>query len=164
MRGPFAIRKLGFTGTRNGLSYDQRRAIIRLLKAEPPDKAAHGDCIGADAEFHELVRELCPDCEIHVWPSLYEGLRAHKKGDVMYEPGPAGDRDKLIVKFCNYFIGCPPTDFEVQRSGSWQTLRMARNRLNKGLIKEVYLAYPTAGTVEGDWRKRPDYRPPRGDT
>ncbi|NIT77309.1 MAG: hypothetical protein GWN58_22920 [Anaerolineae bacterium] len=164
MKGPFAIRKLGFTGTRNGLSENQRAWLAMELQCNPPDKAAHGDCVGADADFHSLVRLYAPKCEIHIWPSLFEKLRAHCHGDVMYEPGKAGERDKLIVKFATHFVGCPPTDFEVVRSGSWQTLRMARNRLNKGLLKELHWIGPKGPAIPGDWRQRPDYRPPRGDT
>lgn len=152
MKGPFAIRKLGFTGARNGLSEKQAGWLATYLKANPPDKAAHGDCVGADAEFHDLVRWVCPNCKIHIWPSLSESLRAYKKGDVLYEPMKALDRDKLIVKFCNVFVGCPPTDYEITRSGSWATLRMARNRFRKDSIRELYLVYPNAAAVEGDWR------------
>jgi hypothetical protein len=48
---------IGFTGTRYGMTPDQRSAIARLIAetAGPePFFAHHGDCIGADAEFHEL--------------------------------------------------------------------------------------------------------------
>jgi hypothetical protein len=164
MKGLFEpLRKLGFTGTRNGLSDNQRAWLALEIQSNPPAKAGHGDCVGADGDFHDLLRLYAPSCEIHVWPSLFEGLRAFKKGDVMYEPEKAGVRDKHIVKFATHFVGCPPTDFEVQRSGSWQTLRMARNRLNKGLLKELHWIGPNGPAIPGDWRQRSDYRPPRGD-
>lgn len=163
MPGLFSVRKLGFTGTRHGLSGDQREGLVEYVRKLAPHKAAHGDCVGADAEFHQILREFAPNCEIHIWPSTFDKMRAFCEGDVMYEPGRALERDKYIVKFSNYFVGCPPTDFEVQRSGSWATLRMARNRLNKKLLSEVTVFFPTAGIVKGDWRLAPGYRQFRGE-
>jgi len=159
MKGLFAVRKLGFTGTRNGMSPTQRAWIASYIQENLPDKAAHGDCIGADADFHELLREFAPNCEIHIWPSTFEKMRAFCEGDVMYEPGRALERDKYIVKFSTHFVGCPPTDYEIQRSGSWATLRMARNQLNKKLLKELHWIGPTGPAIPGDWRQHPDYVP-----
>lgn len=143
--------RLGFTGSRRGLTDKQRIVLDELVAKICPDEASHGDCIGADAEFHEAVRELVKPCKITVWPSTYEDMRAFCKGDVVHDPMPARDRDQLIVKFSTHFIGCPPTEEEIAQSGSWMTLRMARKV--KTMVHQLHLIRPSGRLTTGDWRE-----------
>jgi hypothetical protein len=58
MTGP-TTRHIGFTGTRHGMTPAQRHAVSQLiaeLAAGAAFTAHHGDCVGADAEFHDLCR------------------------------------------------------------------------------------------------------------
>ena len=147
------IYKLGFTGSRNGLSIAQKKFLTEYIKNHDIDEAAHGDCVGADAEFHDLLKKHKPTCKISVFPSIYGKWRAYRDGDYTHEPLAAKDRDFLIVEFANIFIGCPPTDFEILHSGSWVTIRMAQKRVNKNFISKLYVAYPTIGICDNNWKR-----------
>jgi hypothetical protein len=59
-------RRVGFTGTSCGMTEFQREAVAAALR-EVGDvgEAHHGDCLGADAEFHALCGELGTPVVIH---------------------------------------------------------------------------------------------------
>jgi hypothetical protein len=50
---------LGFTGTRQGMTLAQRKAIESLLRdgLALDSVLVHGDCVGADADMHTLARD-----------------------------------------------------------------------------------------------------------
>jgi hypothetical protein len=50
--------KVGFTGTRKGMTPQQRVAFAELVITLRPTQAHHGDCVGADAEFHHGCKAL----------------------------------------------------------------------------------------------------------
>jgi hypothetical protein len=57
--------KTGFTGTRNGMTPQQKEVITRLeVFTTKILEAYHGDCLGSDADFHHLIREI--DQTIHI--------------------------------------------------------------------------------------------------
>lgn len=64
------LQTIGFTGTRKGMSSPQEDTLCNLLSLLSGFIAVahHGDCLGADAEFHELCRET--GLKIHVHPPL----------------------------------------------------------------------------------------------
>jgi len=49
--------RIGFTGTRKGLTEKQKRRLIARMKslAVIGTEAHHGMCVGADAEFSEIA-------------------------------------------------------------------------------------------------------------
>ena len=75
------VRSLGFTGTRRGMTDAQKERITALLLLFHPRQAHHGDCIGADKQFHELVQQVLPATEIIVHPPDNERLRAYCVGE-----------------------------------------------------------------------------------
>ena len=117
---------LGFTGTREGLTDAQRSALKVILEDVKPDKCTHGDCLGADAEFHDMVRSQCPKAQIAIWPGDIEPMRAFKKGDVMMMPAAPLTRNHMIVIECDRLVACPKENTESLRSGTWATVRDAR--------------------------------------
>jgi hypothetical protein len=121
--------KVGFTGSRDGMSQFQKEQLVVLLSQMEFVEFHHGDCKGADAEAHDIVREFFPHVRIHVHPPKIEFMRAFKEGDVMYEPDEYLPRDERIVNITDLLIGAPKnTDFEEKRSGSWYTIRYARRK------------------------------------
>lgn len=58
--------KIGFTGTQQGMSWEQRQALTKQLLVLQPTEFHHGDCIGADAEAHEAaIRAGVPKIVVH---------------------------------------------------------------------------------------------------
>jgi hypothetical protein len=128
---------LGFTGTQDGLTETQSEELERFLLQRRPARVNHGDCVGADAEFHSLVRSLVPDCEIFVYPCVKTGKRAFCKGDYAFDTAPPLDRNKAIVGASDELVACPKGCSEEVRSGTWATVRYARRR---GI--PVHILYP----------------------
>jgi hypothetical protein len=144
------MRKLGFTGTRNQLTMQQRTWLVEFVKETQPEEAAHGDCIGADEEFHSILRAYARSCRIEIWPSIHPTMRAYCDGDIIHESLPSLERDQLIVDFATEFVGCPPTNKEITRSGSWATLRKARKKYRRNELDALYVVYPDGYIAHGD--------------
>jgi hypothetical protein len=122
--------KIGFTGTRVGMTPKQEKEIAHLLRAQ--SELHHGDCSGADYQAHLIALRLnVPKIVIH--PPTDDKLRAHceryKVENTSVVVKPAADflvRDKDIVLACEMLIAAPSTFKEKRRSGTWTTLRYAR--------------------------------------
>ena len=124
--------KVGFTGTQIGMSEDQINQLTSLLIRLNPSWFHHGDCIGADAEAHEVALKLGIKIAIH--PPRDNKKRAYCKGwKKRYYPEPYLDRDRLIVKETDLLIGAPKSNTEEIRSGTWYTIRYAR-RIQKPML------------------------------
>ena len=121
------VVKIGFTGTRTGMTPPQLATVTRLVKQLQPTEVHHGDCVGADAQFHELVRELLPATKIVVHPPDKNALRAHCVADEICSPAPYLARNRSIVDVAtDGLIGTPQGFAEEKRSGTWFTMRYAR--------------------------------------
>jgi hypothetical protein len=118
--------RVGITGTREGMSQAQKEQFVLKLHELSPTEFHHGDCLGADAEGHDIVREFFPNVKIHVHPPKSDYMRARRKGDVMYEPDDYIPRDYRIVDMTEFMFGAPLTDKEIIRSGTWTTIRYTR--------------------------------------
>jgi hypothetical protein len=128
---------IGFTGTKKGMTDIQKDRVGGILQYHMPPEVRHGDCVGADKQFHEIVRRLCPGAKIVVHPPEFLMYRAFCKGDVILPAKPYLRRDDDIVGACEFLIATPKEGFEVLRSGTWATIRRARK---KG--KHVTIIYP----------------------
>jgi hypothetical protein len=130
---------VGFTGTSNGCTDAQLIALRKLVKRLAPDTAHHGDCVGADEQFHGLLEEFDISPIIH--PPVNPVKRAFCKAGIT--SGiilPAREylvRNKDIVKAADKLIACPHTMEEQLRSGTWSTYRYA-----KKLQLPIYVIYP----------------------
>jgi hypothetical protein len=119
--------KIGFTGTREGMTQHQKEQFVLKMQELGPTEFHHGDCEGADAEAHDIVREFFPDVIIHVYPPKSKYRQAFKKGDIHYEPQEYLVRDNNIVDACDHLIGAPKSDKPATKSGSWYTIRYAKS-------------------------------------
>lgn len=134
--------KLGFTGTRDGLTENQKIALKKLFEdlLYSIDEFHHGDCLGADMDahilseelqFHRIAKEKIFNIIIH--PPEKDTLRAYCVGDETRDVFPYLRRNKNIVDETDILIACPKSRIEEQRSGTWSTVRYAYSK-NKPLI------------------------------
>lgn len=117
---------MGFTGTQHGMTRLQKALFEGALARLCPEVFHHGDCIGADAEAHAMVRAAAPKCRIEVHPPQDDSKRAFCDGDKMWPPRPYLARNRNIVFCCDELIAAPFTQIEELRSGTWATIRYAR--------------------------------------
>lgn len=127
--------KVGFTGSRDGMSQHQKEQFVITFDSLGVTEFHHGDCVGADAQAHDIVREFFPAVKIVVHPPRLTYKRAGRIGDEMREPDDYIPRDKKIVEQTEYLIGAPLVNDPSARSGTWFTIRYSRklNRPNKVL-------------------------------
>lgn len=117
------IVKIGFTGTREGLTDRQRATLAELMPSRV--EFHHGDCVGADAAAHVLAQAF--RCYIVVHPPTEDRFRAFCNGDEEREPKPYLVRNKDIVKETSRLIACPKELTEQRIGGTWSTVRYARS-------------------------------------
>lgn len=118
--------RVGFTGTREGMSQHQKEQFALKIYELSPTEFHHGDCIGADADAHDIIRAIFPHIKIVIHPPEKSKTRAFKTGDESRVQAPYIVRDKEIVNETEYLIGAPLIDQEQIRSGTWTTIRYAR--------------------------------------
>ena len=126
--------KVGFTGSRMGMSDYQKEELTKYLNrfyaesqlSDPGAMFLHGDAIGADAEAAAIASEL--NYFIEAFPSNQRIYRAFAAADIVHTPVEPLRRNRLIVQQCEVLIACPSTSTEIMRSGTWMTIRYARNR------------------------------------
>jgi hypothetical protein len=117
---------VGFTGTRDGLTFEQLEALEEALWALRATELHHGDCIGADAECDDLARKLGIPIIIH--PSTFPAQRAWRSKTlpckVLPEKLPLV-RNREIVRSVDFLLAASATEHDVRRSGTWATIRYA---------------------------------------
>lgn len=119
--------------------------VEELLSDNQAEKAHHGDCIGADVDFHSLSR--LKGLWIVGHPPINNGLRAFCEFDECREPKPYLERDRDIVDESDWVIFTPGSYREILRSGTWTCIRYARKK-----NKEGHVVWPD-GTVSDVYGK-----------
>lgn len=128
--------RLGMTGSRNGMTDNQREQLHAwLAKCKDITEAHHGDCKGADAQFHGIMQELGTRIVVH--PPSVSGCRAYCSSEDIKSPRPFLDRNHDIVNGSDVLLAFPATKHEELRSGTWATIRYA-----KKVNKPVYIFEP----------------------
>lgn len=136
----------GFTGTRHGMTAKQKDALGSFLSGSSGE-LHHGDCIGADAEAHDIAMDLgyCPvihppsDYSHRAWCVVPKHLMRDEKTHFA--------RNRDIVDETTALIAAPAEAEEQQRGGTWYTVRYAKKRgksvvviLPDGSIKQTSAA------------------------
>jgi len=123
--------EIGFTGTRKGMTAAQLNTLARELRqfSRPIGNAFtavhHGDCVGADEQFHQYIRKNYPAVFIHIHPPYDNEFRAFCDGDDAEEPKEYLTRNRDIVDASQCILAVPDGP-EKNRSGTWYTIRYAR--------------------------------------
>lgn len=124
------------TGNRVGLTNEARATFMRFITTIIVDEAHHGDCIGADKEFHDIC--LARKIPVVVHPPTDNKARANCSGALLVLPTKKYiERNKDIVNNTDILVAFPPTQDEILRSGTWTTIRYA-----KKVGKPLYIIYP----------------------
>lgn len=137
---------VGFTGTRDGMTERQTEAVIRLLTLIRPQGFVHGGAIGADAQFHQLVRSISlGTARITVWPCDIASQQAEGLAGATFMPvmAPLARNEKIVVA-STVMIATPKTAKEMVRSGTWATIRYARERRTP-----LFIVWPD-GNISGE--------------
>jgi hypothetical protein len=126
--------RVGFTGTSSGMTHAQLDSVETLL-VFLCSELHHGDCVGADAQAHDLAERHHIGTVVH--PPLDPKSRAHKQGDEVRQARPYLRRNQDIVRETNMLLAAPATEAEQLRSGTWSTVRFARH-----LGRRIFLVLP----------------------
>lgn len=139
--------KIGFTGTRHGMSGQQCSQFYNVISQIPESylELHHGDCIGADddaaAIFDDLRNEPGEspgEMRIVCHPPIDATHRAwNKRADETREPKSHFARNRDIVNETDLLIACPqymePITPEV-RGGTAYTVNYARKQKKRVLV------------------------------
>ena len=123
---------VGFTGSRAGMTAAQRQrvtALLRELIARHASEALcglHGDCLGADADFDAVCKQLA--VRVLIRPATIVAMRAGCDSEVIAPPKRPLARNRDIVADSQVLIACPRGPVEVLRSGVWATIRAMRKK------------------------------------
>lgn len=122
--------RIGFTGTRKGMTEAQKASCASLILQLNITEVHHGDCVGADSDFHDLLYLHGYDNTIHIHPPTKSHLRAHCMGPkcVIHDPQDYLVRDRVIVDNSDLLIATPASRMEELRSGTWYTIRYAKSK------------------------------------
>lgn len=139
-----------FTGTREGMTFDQFEALREWLFARDVVSAHHGLCVGADHQFHEIVWSMRDDKGIPLvvgWPADVPGdltVLGKVSCDVVKVKRPPLARNKEMSLHAAYFaklretkgdgpevvcVACPrePEPPANGRGGTWHAIRQFRS-------------------------------------
>ena len=124
--------KIGMTGNRNGISEQSSNKLKELLKSIEITEAHHGDCTGADENFHQIMVSFLIKIIIH--PPDKNICRAYCQGDEIRKEKSYLERNKDIVNECDALLAFPSSKTETLRSGTWSTIRYAKKTNKKTII------------------------------
>lgn len=152
MIGARALR-IGFTGTREGMTREQLRVVPAVLEAlacevlplvvvaageEISVVGHHGDAFGSDAQFHDITRGEFPRSWIVVHPPTDERQRAFKQADEFRRPYRFLTRDHHIVDESEVLVATPRGLEEEMFSGTWATVRYSVRKVRRPTV----IVYP----------------------
>lgn len=146
----------GFTGTREAPTREQEAVLDEMANMGVfGGENHHGDCVGADTEFHYFAWRYGGKVVVH--PPVDPKCRAfvHQLMAGMWEDDfvllpekPYLERNRDIVDACEKLLVVPKEtqqDERPVRSGTWSTVRYAQKQ-----GKPIVIIWPD-GQIEGSW-------------
>lgn len=136
-----------FTGTREGMQVRQFYAVKEYvddcMHEDGKFVGHHGDCEGADEQFHKIVRRIRGGIVLH--PPLKRNKRAFCDYDWAFPEKEYLERDRYMVDINSMLIATPKLMKEERRSGTWYTVRYALEH-----DRTVHVFWPD-GTVSWEY-------------
>jgi len=137
--------KIGFTGTREGMSKRQEGLFSRVISEYfyDMDEFHHGDCIGADAEAHQHIHDCRRydedghEVKIVIHPPLKDEVRAHCKtynrdpyyyDDIIKVKKNYLERNRDIVDATDLLIATPKELSTTEFYGTMYTIKYAHDK------------------------------------
>lgn len=150
---------IGFTGSQHPMTQRAKITLHLTLHdiieehkfSSAPTCLHHGDCINSDEEAAKIGSAL--GYLVHAHPSFLEKKRAFSEfNDVIHAPKEPLERNKDIAKISSVLVATPHTYQEIIRSGTWTTIRRARE-----LNREIGIIFPD-GSIKWENSDRTDRR------
>lgn len=123
--------RLGFTGTREEPTREQRLWLVDYLLENAPEEFHHGCCVGADEFAHRAAKQCDIKSRIQIVLHPPEDTKAEMRYDpweytdcVWYPRKPYMVRNHDIVDAVDTMVALPNGSAKV-RSGTWSTVRYA---------------------------------------
>lgn len=133
----------GFTGTQDGMTNEQQQVLTKLMMSEGVTEFHHGDCIGSDAEAHQIAKIINAFTVGH--PPINPAKRAFCTVDKLLPEKDYLDRNKDIVDAVRLMFATPKENKEKLRSGTWSTIRYAAKK-----NKRLFVIYPNGEVARYD--------------
>lgn len=135
--------RVGFTGTRNGMTPAQRQTFAELLRRLQPTEFHHGDCVGADNQAATIVWGW-PCVAIIVHPPLDEAHRAFNPHiSQMRQAKTHFARNRDIVNETDCLVATPLLMQEQSSGGTWYTINFAIKQK-----KPIWICWPDGSLTE----------------
>lgn len=151
------VFKFGFTGSSEPSTDWQKKTLEALLQFYVGEKVAechNGQCINADEDCYNVIVRSIPHVRVVFHPPTNQSkmfkvkLRAH---DQKRKPLDYLKRNLRIVAESDYLFAMPKSVNEELRSGTWATVRYARNA-----NMPICLIFPNGSIrYEGTWPNKP---------
>lgn len=124
--------EIGFTGTRAGMTEEQKKVfrdmlILASVFTEASVRLHHGGCVGADEDAHHIAKEMGAKIVVHA-PINKMGVFDYSDADEIRDSKEYLERNHDIVDESMFLAAAPKTKEEVLRSGTWATIRYARKQ------------------------------------
>ena len=104
----YIMLKIGFIGTRHGMSNEQIKELTKIIKYKNFDEFHHGMCIGADEQAHHIVEDI-KDVKIIGHPPKYLGSYSPVSCSSMIKPDTYRKRNNSIIDSTDILIATPDT-------------------------------------------------------
>lgn len=140
---------IGVTGTRSVIMKAQVRSLYNEYKEAGEFSLIHGGAPGAD-EVGDTIARLYNLLSVDIYPCdprryEYWKRKIHDEITVIHDIRLPLVRNRIIARDCDRLISLPKEMSEVQRSGTWSTVRYTRP-----YKKPITIIYPD-GSIEREF-------------
>jgi len=125
--GVVKMLKIGFMGTRHGMSKDQKLELGKLARGKDFKEFHHGMCEGSDEQAHQIIEDNAPKVKIIGHPPKAMKTAVSVSCDKIMDVDTFAKRNKNIVDATDYLVATPDAK-ERAGSGTWKTIRYARKQ------------------------------------